>query len=415
MFSLIVQTLLLVAIAFILGAVIGCLLRGWFGKSSDAEADGEAAGSSAGGAAASGAVAAGAVGASALAGSGSSSSSSVSQAATASAEPVSPPAMPKPPTPVQPAQKARVETPAANLTGSAGGTAASGGAGSVSSSGATSSASTAAQSTAGASAKSDTKKPAAKTATKSATRSSSQSAAKASGKSGAKSGSKAGAQSGAKSGSKAGAKTSASGSSGGAQAAAAATGAADNLKLIKGIGPQNEARLNGMGVKQFAQIAAWKAKDEAHYGEALAFPGRIEREEWVKQAKVLAKGGSTDFAKRVKSGDVESSVGSAKADLGKAPAGLLSAARGGEPDNLTLIDGVGNAIEKKMFKLGLFHFDQVAKLSAEEQKWLGNSVGFPGRPERENWVGEAKTLASGGTTAHARRVERGEIKSSRKS
>ena len=58
MFSLIVQTLLLVAIAFILGAVIGCLLRGWFGKSSDAEADGEAAGSSAGGAAASGAVAA---------------------------------------------------------------------------------------------------------------------------------------------------------------------------------------------------------------------------------------------------------------------------------------------------------------------------------------------------------------------
>jgi len=63
----------------------------------------------------------------------------------------------------------------------------------------------------------------------------------------------------------------------------------DNLKKIKGIGPQNESRLNKLGITRFAQIADWKAADEAHYGEALAFPGRIEREEWVKQAKVLAK------------------------------------------------------------------------------------------------------------------------------
>jgi len=189
----------------------------------------------------------------------------------------------------------------------------------------------------------------------------------------------------------------------------------DNLKLIRGIGPQNEGRLNALGVFQFAQIAGWKSKDESHYGEVLAFPGRIEREEWVKQAKVLAKGGTTEFAGRVKSGDVSSSVGKAAAgDMGKKPA-TLSAARGGKADNLTLIDGVGNAIEKKMFKLGVFHFDQVAKMNKSELVWLGNAVGFPGRPERENWAGEAKTLAAGGTTAHAKRVERGEIKSSRKS
>lgn len=189
----------------------------------------------------------------------------------------------------------------------------------------------------------------------------------------------------------------------------------DNLKLIKGIGPQNEGRLNELGIRSFSQIAEWKKKDQAHFGEVLAFPGRIEREEWVKQAKVLARGGATDFAKRVKSGAVESSLGKASAgDMGKKPA-TLKIARGGKPDNLTLIDGVGNAIEKKMFKLGIFHFNQVAKMSKSELTWLGNAVGFPGRPERENWVGESKILGAGGTTDHAKRVERGQIKTSRKS
>lgn len=189
----------------------------------------------------------------------------------------------------------------------------------------------------------------------------------------------------------------------------------DNLKLIKGVGPQNEGRLNELGVHTFAQIAQWKKKDEVHYGDVLAFPGRIEREEWVKQAKVLARGGATEFARRVKSGAVESSIGKANAgDMGKKPA-VLKSAKGGKPDNLTLIDGVGNAIEKKMFKLGIFHFSQVAKMSKAELTWLGNAVGFPGRPERENWVGESKILGAGGTTEHAKRVERGQIKTSRKS
>jgi len=176
----------------------------------------------------------------------------------------------------------------------------------------------------------------------------------------------------------------------------------DNLKLIKGVGPQNEGRLNELGVHTFAQIAQWKKKDEVHYGDVLAFPGRIEREEWVKQAKVLARGGATEFARRVKFGAVESSIGKANAgDMGKKPA-VLKSAKGGKPDNLTLIDGVGNAIEKKMFKLGIFHFSQVAKMSKAELTWLGNAVGFPGRPERENWVGESKILGAGGTTEHAK-------------
>ncbi|MGI9356502.1 MAG: hypothetical protein ACR2PF_15245 [Rhizobiaceae bacterium] len=190
----------------------------------------------------------------------------------------------------------------------------------------------------------------------------------------------------------------------------------DNLKLIRGIGTQNEARLNSLGVNSFVQIANWSKKEQAHFGDLLSFPGRIEREEWVSQAKVLGKGGTTDFSKRVRQGNVKSSAGDAKpVDPGTKPSGLLAAPHGEKGDNLTLIDGVGNALEKKLFRLGIYHFDQIAAMSADELKWLGNSVGFPGRPERENWAGESKVLAAGGSTGPVPRVERGQIRINRKS
>ena len=189
----------------------------------------------------------------------------------------------------------------------------------------------------------------------------------------------------------------------------------DDLKQIKGIGRQNEARLNALGVTAFEQIAAWTKRDQAEWGERLAFPGRLEREDWVKQAKVLAKGGTTEFSKRVSKGEVQSSMGKGTVgDLGTKPP-VLKSARGGKRDNLTLIDGVGNAIEKKLFALGIFHFEQIAKWSAAEATWIGNELGFPGRPERENWVKEAIVLAEGGTTEHSRRVESGEVSTSHKS
>jgi len=90
----------------------------------------------------------------------------------------------------------------------------------------------------------------------------------------------------------------------------AAAAVPDNLKKIKGVGPQIEAKLNAAGINSFAQIAAWTKKEQAEFAEQLSFAGRIEREDWVKQAKILAKGGSTDFAKRVAKGEVASSADS---------------------------------------------------------------------------------------------------------
>jgi predicted flap endonuclease-1-like 5' DNA nuclease len=84
-------------------------------------------------------------------------------------------------------------------------------------------------------------------------------------------------------------------------------GKGDDLKRIRGIGKQNEGRLHGLGIWHFDQIAGWSAEQVRWVGDFLAFPGRIEREDWVAQAKVLATGGETEFSKRADAGKVATS------------------------------------------------------------------------------------------------------------
>ena len=81
----------------------------------------------------------------------------------------------------------------------------------------------------------------------------------------------------------------------------------DDLKLIQGIGRQNEERLHQLGVWHFDQIAAWTPDNVKWVGAWLAFPGRIDRERWVEQAMHLARGETTEFARRAASGDVPTS------------------------------------------------------------------------------------------------------------
>ena len=76
---------------------------------------------------------------------------------------------------------------------------------------------------------------------------------------------------------------------------------ADDLKMIKGIGPKLERLLNSMGFFHFDQIAGWGASDVAWVDENLVgFKGRVSRDTWVDQAKTLAAGEETEFARRAK-------------------------------------------------------------------------------------------------------------------
>jgi predicted flap endonuclease-1-like 5' DNA nuclease len=82
-------------------------------------------------------------------------------------------------------------------------------------------------------------------------------------------------------------------------------GGPDNLKEIKGVGPKLEQLLHSMGFYHFDQIANWTAEEEAWVNANLVgFKGRVSRDEWVKQAKILAAGGDTEFSKRVDKGGV---------------------------------------------------------------------------------------------------------------
>jgi NADH-quinone oxidoreductase subunit E len=71
----------------------------------------------------------------------------------------------------------------------------------------------------------------------------------------------------------------------------------DDLKLISGVGPKIEAILNELGIFTFAQVGAWKKAEREWVDGYLNFKGRIERDDWVKQAKALAKGGEAEYIK----------------------------------------------------------------------------------------------------------------------
>ncbi|MEZ5779750.1 MAG: 50S ribosomal protein L21 [Paracoccaceae bacterium] len=73
-----------------------------------------------------------------------------------------------------------------------------------------------------------------------------------------------------------------------AKKAPAKKAAADDLKQLSGVGPALEKKLHEAGVTSFAQIAGWKKADIAEFDEKLSFQGRIERDDWVAQAKKLA-------------------------------------------------------------------------------------------------------------------------------
>jgi len=75
---------------------------------------------------------------------------------------------------------------------------------------------------------------------------------------------------------------------------------ADNLKLISGVGPKLEQTLNELGFWHFDQIAKWTGDEIAWVDSRLKFKGRIERDDWMAQASILAAGGETEFSKKSK-------------------------------------------------------------------------------------------------------------------
>jgi len=219
--------------------------------------------------------------------------------------------------------------------------------------------------------------------------------------------------------------------------AAPERGHADDLKLIKGIGPKNEKISNALGIYHFRQIANWTPEEAIWVGHHIAFPGRIEREHWIPQAKLLASGGDTDHSAGIKSGAIlvddsaDAPLDATAADAlakslplqagavegearhaGRRPYGL-AAPLGGQPDDLKRIRGIGPQNEGRLHGLGIWHFTQIRAWSEENVKWVGSYLAFAGRIDREKWVDQARELAAGHETEFSRRVAAGKVATSR--
>ena len=81
-------------------------------------------------------------------------------------------------------------------------------------------------------------------------------------------------------------------------------GGGDDLKRISGIGSKFEGLLHGLGIYNFQQVADWGPGEVAWVESSLeGFRGRVTRDDWIGQAKILAAGGETEHSQRVDRGE----------------------------------------------------------------------------------------------------------------
>ena len=94
--------------------------------------------------------------------------------------------------------------------------------------------------------------------------------------------------------------------------AGARGGKADNLQVISGIGPKLEKTLHGLGFYHFDQIAGWSRDEVDWVDEHLRFKGRIDRDQWIPQAKLLAAGDMDKFSELYGTGGLKNKAGQRK-------------------------------------------------------------------------------------------------------
>jgi predicted flap endonuclease-1-like 5' DNA nuclease len=177
-------------------------------------------------------------------------------------------------------------------------------------------------------------------------------------------------------------------------------------------------------VGDIAQEATDKGKDAADDVKETAKATARTAEEKVRSGTLLQ--GEEELANRKGEWSYDKSDQTAKAEAEATPdydgdgvkegtsegsrPEALSAPKGGKADNLKEIKGVGPKLEAMLNDMGFYHFDQIANWDPNEVAWVdANIKGFKGRVSRDNWVDQAKTLASGGETEFSKRARDGDV------
>lgn len=132
-----------------------------------------------------------------------------------------------------------------------------------------------------------------------------------------------------------------------------AEGQQDDLTLIRGIGPFIERKLNELGIFTYEQVAA--LDDELIERLTLAiefFPGRIKRDDWVGQAQRLST-------------------------IKKENPGALSAEAlfPDNPEDLTIIEGIGPKIAELLKEHGIRTWEDLAAAPVERLRHILEQAG----------------------------------------
>jgi predicted flap endonuclease-1-like 5' DNA nuclease len=158
----------------------------------------------------------------------------------------------------------------------------------------------------------------------------------------------------------------------------------DDLKMISGIGPFIEERLHALDIYTFRQISKFTAKDIDTINDAIEyFSGRIERDEWVAQARelVISKDKRTERLKQLRE---------RKARINYNRIGI---AKKEEADDLTIISGIGGWIKEKLNVLDIYTLRQISNFTEEDVHTVTEAIEyFPGRIERDEWILQAQEL-----------------------
>jgi len=159
---------------------------------------------------------------------------------------------------------------------------------------------------------------------------------------------------------------------------------ADDLTDISGIGKWINEKLGALDIHTFKQISKFTDEDVENVTEALEFfPGRIERDEWIEQAKDLVRmaGRKADLIKRI--GERKERIFYDR----------LGVAHQHDANNLTRINGIGLWIEERLNALDIYTLGQISKLTPEDVKTITEILEIPeGRIEKDQWIDQAKAL-----------------------
>ena len=175
----------------------------------------------------------------------------------------------------------------------------------------------------------------------------------------------------------------------------------DDLKMISGIGPFIEERLHALDIFTFRQISKFTAHDIETINDAIEyFSGRIERDEWVAQARelVYTEEKRKEFLERIRS------------RKNRIYYDRIGVARKEEADDLTTISGIGGWIMEKLNALDIYTFRQIINFTEEDISLVTEVIEyFPGRIERDEWILQAQELvrlAGKKSELHKRIMER---------